>query len=148
MWARTFSPAISPRLNQTLTPFNPTTSLAFPLLPLRTTSLPPSNQLATDLKSGKLSAAQQDYATVQEDLQSSAVSRYPHLDHHSGGLASSSTSQNSLEQPFSQLGQDLQSGNLSQAQSPYASPQQEFAQLGAAVTTSTAPSSNALNVTA
>jgi outer membrane protein assembly factor BamD (BamD/ComL family) len=67
------------------------------------------NQLATDLKSGKLSAAQQDYATVQ---------------------------------------QDLQSGNLSQAQSPYASPQQEFAQLGAAVTTSTAPSSNALNVSA
>jgi hypothetical protein len=106
------------------------------------------NQLATDLKSGKLSAAQQDYATVQQDLQSSAVSRHPHLHHHSGGLASSATSQNSLEQPFSQLGQDLQSGNLSQAQSPYASPQQEFAQLGAAVTTSTAPSSNALNVTA
>jgi hypothetical protein len=106
------------------------------------------NQLATDLKSGKLSAAQQDYATVQQDLQSSAVSRHPHLHHHSGGLASSSTSQNSLEQPFSQLGQDLLSGNLSQAQSPYASPQQEFAQLGAALTTSTGPSSNALNVTA
>jgi hypothetical protein len=51
-------------------------------------------------------------------------------------------------QPFSQRGQDLQSGNLSQAQSAYASPQQEFAPLGAAVTTSTAPSSNALNVTA
>jgi hypothetical protein len=133
MWARTFSPAISPRLNQTLAPFNPTTSL---------------QSLATDLKSGNLSAAQQDYATVQQDLQSSAVSRHPHLHHHSGGSASSSTSQNSLEQPFSQLGQDLQSGNLSQAQSVYATPQQEFAQLGAAVTTSTAPSSNALNVTA
>jgi hypothetical protein len=101
-----------------------------------------------DLQSGNLSAAQQDYATVQQDLQSSAFSRHPHLHHHSGGSASSSTSQNSLEQPFSQLGQDLQSGNLSQAQSVYASPQQEFAQLGAAVTTSTAPSSNALNVTA
>jgi hypothetical protein len=60
----------------------------------------------------------------------------------------SSTSQNCLEQPFSKLDQDLQSGNLSQAQSAYASPQQEFASLGAAVTTSTAPPSNALNVTA
>jgi hypothetical protein len=99
------------------------------------------NQLPTDLKSGSLSAAQQDYATVQQDLQSSAVSRHPHLHHHSGGSASSSTSQNSLEQLFSQLG-------LSQAQSAYASLQQEFAQLGDAATTSTAPLSNALNVTA
>jgi outer membrane protein assembly factor BamD (BamD/ComL family) len=104
------------------------------------------NQLATDLKSGNLSAAQQDYATVQQDLQSSAVSGHHHH-HHSAGLDTSSSSQNSLEQRFSQLGQDLQSGNLSNAQSAYAALQQEFAQLSSALTTSSAPSSNALNVT-
>jgi hypothetical protein len=41
-WARTCNPAISRRLNQTLTLFNPTTSLAFPLLSPPTTSPPPS----------------------------------------------------------------------------------------------------------
>jgi hypothetical protein len=41
-WARTCNPAISPRLNQTLTLFNPTTYLAFPLLSPPTTSPPPS----------------------------------------------------------------------------------------------------------
>ena len=93
-----------------------------------------------------LSAAQQDYATVQQDLQSSAASGHHH--HHSAGSDTSSSSQNSLEQFFSQLGQDLQSGNLSQAQSAYASLQQEFAQLGSALSTaSTSASSNALNVT-
>jgi hypothetical protein len=106
------------------------------------------NQLATDLKSGNLSAAQQDCATVQQDLQSSAVSGHHHHHHHSAGSDTSSSSPNSLEQLFSQLGKDLQSGNLSNAQSAYASLQQEFALLGSAVTTSTASSSNALNVTA
>jgi outer membrane protein assembly factor BamD (BamD/ComL family) len=104
------------------------------------------NQLATDLKSGNLFAAQQDYATVQQDLQSSAVSAHHHHHHRSSG--SNSNSQNSLQQLFSQLGQDLQSGNLSQAQSAYTSLQQEFAQLSSSLTaSSSSTSSNALNVT-
>lgn len=94
----------------------------------------------------------QDYATVQQDLQSSAVSGgHHHRHYHSSGSNTSSASQNSLEQLFSQLGQALQSGNLSTAQSAYSSLQQEFAPLGSAVTNSAAlsssASSNVLNVT-
>jgi hypothetical protein len=102
------------------------------------------NQLATDLKSGNLSAGQKDYAAVQQDLQSSAPPAHCHH-HHSAGLR---TSANSLGQLFSELGQDLQSGDLSKAQSAYTSLQQEFAQLSSTLAaSSSSTSSNALNVT-
>jgi hypothetical protein len=106
------------------------------------------NQLATDLKSGNLSAAQQDYAAVQQDLQSSAVGHHRH--HHSAGSQTPSSSKNSLQQLFSQLGLALQSGNLSTAQSAYTSLQQEFAQLGSARNTSSGASTPAtsINITA
>lgn len=53
------------------------------------------NQLATDLKSDNLSAAQKAYATVQPDLQSFAPPAHCHH-HHSAGLHTSSTSPNFL----------------------------------------------------
>jgi hypothetical protein len=104
------------------------------------------NQLATDLKSDNLSAAQKAYATVQPDLQSFAPPAHCHH-HHSAGLRTSSTSPNFLGQLFSPLVRDLQSGDLSKAQSAYASIQQEFAQLSSALAaSSSSASSNALNV--
>jgi hypothetical protein len=39
------------------------------------------NQLATDLKSGNLSAGQKDYSAVQQDLQSSAPPAHCHHHH-------------------------------------------------------------------
>jgi hypothetical protein len=101
------------------------------------------DQLATDLKSGNLPGAQKDFQPGPQ--QSSAASGHHH---HSAGSAGFSISQNSLEQLFSRLGQDLQSGNLSKAQSAYAPLQQEFTQLRSALssTLSSAASGNALNV--
>jgi hypothetical protein len=80
-----------------------------------------------------------------QDLEQSFAASGHH--HHSAGSAGFSISQNSLEQLFSRLGQDLQSGNLSKAQSAYAL-QQEFTQLRSALssTLSSAASGNALNV--
>jgi hypothetical protein len=60
-------------------------------------------QLGEDLQSGNLSAAQSDFATLQQMAPQSASS-------------TSVTSGNPLTQAFQQLGQDLQSGNISAAQ--------------------------------
>lgn len=70
-------------------------------------------QLGQDLQSGDLSAAQQDYATLQQltPQQSSTTS---------------TQSDNPIQQAFSQLSQDLQSGNLSGAQQDYTQLQQDF----------------------
>ena len=76
------------------------------------------NQLAQDLQSGNLSAAQSDYSTIQQDFQSMASQGH----HHHHKLSGSEDSQGS--QLFAQLGQDLQSGNLSNAQSDFGSLQQ------------------------
>ncbi len=66
-------------------------------------------------------------------------------------LAASCNAQK-FKQEFQQLGQALQSGNLSNAQSTYASLQQDSAKFGAALSStsssSSAPSSNGLNVSA
>ena len=70
-------------------------------------------QLGEDLQSGNLSAAQADFATLQQlGPQSNAVSSGP--------------SSNPLAQAFHQLSQDLQSGNLSAAQKDYATIQQDI----------------------
>jgi hypothetical protein len=70
-------------------------------------------QLGQDLQSGNLSAAQQDFVTLQQlGPQSNSTS--------------SPQSNNPIAQQFNQLAQDLQSGNLSAAQQDYANIQQDF----------------------
>ena len=105
-------------------------------------------QLSQDLQSGNLTAAQQDYSTIQQDFQqqsaSGASEHAHHHHHHSWGSQDSSSTQNTLSQLFSQIGQALQSGNLSTAQSAYASLQQDLTQLsGAAASSSTSSSASA-----
>jgi hypothetical protein len=69
-------------------------------------------QLGQDLQSGNLSAAQTDFATLQQ-IGSNSTS------------TASTASSNPLVQAFSLLGQDLQSGNLSAAQQDFAKIQQD-----------------------
>lgn len=88
------------------------------------------NQLASDLQSGNLAAAQKDYSTLQQDLQTqSGKGHHLHNHHiiHTDGPGGSS-SQNSLSQDLNQVGQSLTSGNLSGAQQAYSTLQQEFQQ--------------------
>jgi len=70
-------------------------------------------QLGQDLQSGNLSAAQADFATLQQLTPQ-------------GNSTSSAQSSNPIAQAFSQLSQDLQSGNVSAAQKDYATIQQDF----------------------
>lgn len=70
-------------------------------------------QLGQDLQSGNLSAAQQDFASLQQLGPQSNSS-------------SASQSNNPIAQAFSQLSQDLQSGNLSAAQQDYSKIQQDL----------------------
>ena len=74
-------------------------------------------QLGADLQSGNLSAAQSDFATLQQVVPQSSSTSSP---------TSSSGSSNSLSQAFNQLGQDLQSGNLTAAQQDFANIQQDI----------------------
>ncbi len=69
-------------------------------------------QLGQDLQAGNLSAAQSDFATLQ----------------NLSSQNSSATSQNNspIAQAFSQLAKDLQSGNLSAVQQDFATIQQDF----------------------
>jgi outer membrane protein assembly factor BamD (BamD/ComL family) len=105
------------------------------------------SQLAQDLKSGNLTAAQSDFTTVQQDLQqagpqAAAAHGHHHRHHQSDGdSGQSSGQQNPISTLFGQLGQDLQSGNLSAAQQAYSSLQQDFQQfaLNNSSTTSGAP---------
>ncbi len=88
------------------------------------------NQLASDLQSGNVAAAQKDYSTLQQDLQSQgATGHHLHNHHriHTGGLGDSN-SQNPLLQDLNQLGQSLASSNLSGAQQAYSTLQQELQQ--------------------
>ena len=81
-------------------------------------------QLAKDLQSGNLSAAQQDFSTIQQDVQSQGGGHH----HHGHGESSSAAPQNPVAELFSELGQALQSGNLSAAQQAYTTLQQDFQQ--------------------
>lgn len=69
-------------------------------------------QLGEDLQSGNLSAAQSDFATLQQ------LAPQPN--------SSSTQSNNPIAQAFKQLAQDLQSGNLSAAQQDFTTIQQDF----------------------
>ena len=88
------------------------------------------SQLAQDLKSGNLSAAQSDITAVQQDAQQvgqqQGANQAHHHHHHGGGSSQSSSQQDPISTLFGQLGQDLQSGNVSGAQQAYASLQQDF----------------------
>jgi hypothetical protein len=70
-------------------------------------------QLGQDLQSGNLSAAQSDFATLQQLSPQSSSS-------------SETQSNNPIAQAFNQLSQDLQSGNVSAAQQDYSTIQQDF----------------------
>jgi outer membrane protein assembly factor BamD (BamD/ComL family) len=70
-------------------------------------------QLGKDLQSGNLSAAQSDFASLQQLVPQS-------------GSASSSESNNPIAQAFNQLAQDLQSGNLSAAQQDFSTLKQDL----------------------
>ncbi len=92
------------------------------------------NQLARDLQSGNLSAAQKDYSTIQQDLQSSGHS-HNNLRDRTGGSSGNSSStgsadstQSSLAQDLNQIGQSLTAGNLTGAQTAYATLQQQLQQ--------------------
>ena len=75
-------------------------------------------QLGQDLQSGNLSAAQSDFATLEQLMpQNNSIS--------------SAQSNNPIAQAFSQLSQDLQAGNLSAAQQDYSTIQQDFQNQGA-----------------
>jgi hypothetical protein len=83
--------------------------------------------LSQALGSGNLTAAQQDYATVQQDLQqqqSSGSGAVPHHHHHGGGGQQS----NEISQALGSLNSALQSGNLSGAQSSFATLQNDLLQ--------------------
>jgi len=69
-------------------------------------------QLGSDLQSGNLSAAQAEFATLQQTGTASSTS--------------SAQSNNPVAELFNQFSQDLKSGNLSAAQQDYASIQQDF----------------------
>jgi len=126
-------------------------------------------QLGQDLTSGNLQAAQRDYANLQQDVQQAgqlnasqqAAGHHHHHHHGRGGTqptsSASSSQQNSVNQAFSTLGQDLQAGNLSGAQSAFATLQNDLQQIGgflpatgtSGITSATAPASAGnLNVTA
>jgi len=70
-------------------------------------------QLGQDLQSGNLTAAQADFATLQQLSPQ-------------GSSSATSSSSNPIAQAFNQLSQDLQSGNLSAAQQDYSTIQQDF----------------------
>jgi len=114
-------------------------------------------QLGTDLQSGNLSAAQSDFATLQQDVQQQNGVSSHHFRHHHGHPISENSQggQNSPATLFGELGQELQSGNLSAAQQTYSSLQQDFLQFiggnGSASSASTSTStgtSGGLNVSA
>jgi hypothetical protein len=76
------------------------------------------SQLSQDLQSGNLSAAQQDYSTIQQDVQSQASSQIQSAHgHHHRSSDSDSSSSRTISQLFTELGSALQSGNLSNATS-------------------------------
>jgi len=74
-------------------------------------------QLGQDLQAGNLSAAQSDFASLQQDVPQNSTN---------------GSSQNPIGQAFSQLAPDLKSGNHSAAQQDYTTIQQNFKSRSAA----------------
>jgi hypothetical protein len=69
-------------------------------------------QLGQAVQSGNLSAAQSDFATLQQNSPSASAT-------------ASTSSSNPIAQAFTQLGKDLQSGNISAAQQDFTNIQQD-----------------------
>jgi hypothetical protein len=76
-------------------------------------------QLGQDLQSGNLTQAQQDFATLSQNLPSSSTT--------------GTTTTNPLTQAINQLGTDLQAGNLSAAQQDFTTIQQDVQQIAGQV---------------
>jgi outer membrane protein assembly factor BamD (BamD/ComL family) len=72
-------------------------------------------KLGKDLESGNLSAAQTDFATLQNLAPPSSFT-----------TTSTSQSNSPIAEAFTQLGKDLQSGNLSAARQDFTTIQQDF----------------------
>jgi hypothetical protein len=85
-------------------------------------------QLASDLKSGSLSAAQKDYSTIQQDLHNNLAFSHFHHGHHMDGGSGSTSGLSSLLQDLNQLGTSLTSNNLTSAQQAYATLEQQLQQ--------------------
>jgi hypothetical protein len=83
-------------------------------------------QLSQDLKSGNLSAAQSDFATLQAAFTQPSTGAGATSSPFSSSSSSASLSSNTRAQAFNQLGTDLQSGNLSAAQKDIAAVQQDL----------------------
>lgn len=87
--------------------------------------------LGKDLQAGNLSAAQQDFATIQQGTQQAQASGHAHhgrLHHHTAAGSNPTSPVSTLQQDFTSLGQGLRSGNLSSAQQAYASLQSDLQQ--------------------
>ncbi|MGA9472123.1 MAG: hypothetical protein WBV36_06645, partial [Terriglobales bacterium] len=101
---------------------------------------------------GNISAAQKDYATIQQDFQQQqqqqGTNQVHHHHHHGGGQQS-----NQISQALNSLSAALQSNNLSSAQTAFATLQQDLQQFesgGTGSTSGTTPSyapAGSLNVT-
>jgi hypothetical protein len=75
-------------------------------------------QLGQDLQTGNLTQAQQDFATLSQNLPIA----------QSSTTAFTANNSNPIAQAFNALSQDLQTGNISAAQKDYATIQQDFQQ--------------------
>jgi hypothetical protein len=111
-------------------------------------------QLGKDLQAGNITSAQQDFATLQQDLQQGASGNQVQHHHHHHPHAEESQSptsqpQSQIAQTFNSLGQDLQSGNASAARQAFSALQQEFQQLGGVATSNNpTPTAGSVNLTA
>jgi outer membrane protein assembly factor BamD (BamD/ComL family) len=85
--------------------------------------------LSQDLQNGNISAAQTDYATIQQDFQQQQGSSQVHHHHHGGGGGGQKGSQ--VSQALSSLSTALQAGNLTNAQTAFATLQQDLQQFTA-----------------
>jgi outer membrane protein assembly factor BamD (BamD/ComL family) len=112
--------------------------------------------LSTDLQNGNITAAQQDYATIQQDAQQQQGSSQVHHHHHGGGGGGGQKG-SQISQTLSSLSSALQSGNLSSAQTAFATLQQDLEQFSAGGSTGSTngtsssasqTTGSALNVTA
>ena len=97
------------------------------------------SELAQDLKSGNLTAAQSDFSTLQQDVQQQEGTG---AGHHHHRAESASNQQSAISSLFASLGQSLQSGNITAAQQTYSSLQQDFLQFSGAATSTGVNSSS------
>ncbi len=104
------------------------------------------NQLAQDLQSGNLSAAQQDYVTLSQDALDGATSSASTTSASGittsllSNIASSSSSSTAFVNELSQLGTDLSNGDLASSESDMLS--LDSTALNATSTSSAAPASS------